>query len=109
MGKIIVQKDRSLEVTSEYSGQWLILNCDLILSICHTTRAPRNKEENLEDYCFVTQEEFEQGVVMVRSGIYLYCAAFFFFYVNWVKVRLSNSGVFFIDLQKLRKKQKKII
>lgn len=32
--------------------------------ICHTTRAPRKKEENLEDYCFVTQEEFEQGVVM---------------------------------------------
>ncbi|KAL9960961.1 hypothetical protein ACROYT_G034471 [Oculina patagonica] len=32
--------------------------------ICHTTRTPRKKEENLEEYCFVTQEEFEQGVVM---------------------------------------------
>ncbi|KAJ7382952.1 hypothetical protein OS493_031728 [Desmophyllum pertusum] len=32
--------------------------------ICHTTRTPRKKEENPEDYCFVTQEEFEQGVVM---------------------------------------------
>jgi len=32
--------------------------------ICHTTRAPRKNEENLEDYCFVRQEEFEQGVVM---------------------------------------------
>lgn len=32
--------------------------------ISHTTRTPRKKEENLEDYCFVTQEEFEQGVVM---------------------------------------------
>ena len=38
-------------------------------SICHTTRAPRKKEENLEDYCFVTQEEFEQGVVMVRNNV----------------------------------------
>ena len=37
-----------------------------LLSICHTTRSPRTKEENLEDYFFVTQEEFEQGVVMVR-------------------------------------------
>ena len=37
----------------------------LHFSICHTTRAPRKKEENLEDYCFVTQEEFERGVVMV--------------------------------------------
>lgn len=36
------------------------------LSVCHTTRTPREKEENLEDYCFVTQEEFEQGVVMVK-------------------------------------------
>lgn len=34
-------------------------------SVCHTTRLPRKKEENLEDYCFVTQEQFEQGVVMV--------------------------------------------
>ena len=37
----------------------------IFISISHTTRTPRKKEENLEDYCFVTQEEFEQGVVMV--------------------------------------------
>ena len=35
-------------------------------SISHTTRTPRKNEENLDDYCFVTQEEFEQGLVMVR-------------------------------------------
>ncbi|XP_068715190.1 leucine-rich repeat and guanylate kinase domain-containing protein-like [Montipora foliosa] len=32
--------------------------------VCHTTRAARKDEDNLEDYCFVSQEEFEQGVVM---------------------------------------------
>ena len=35
-------------------------------SVCHTTRAARKDEDNLEDYCFVSQEEFEQGVVLVR-------------------------------------------
>lgn len=32
--------------------------------ICHTTRGARKNEENPEDYCFVTAEEFEQGVLM---------------------------------------------
>lgn len=46
-----------------------------LLSVCHTTRSPRTKEENLEDYFFVTQEEFEQGVVMVRFHSALDCLA----------------------------------
>ena len=45
---------------------WLMFKRHFLLSVCHTTRSPRTKEENLEDYFFVTQEEFEQGVVMVR-------------------------------------------
>lgn len=50
-----------------------------LLSVCHTTRSPRTKEENLEDYFFVTQEEFEQGVVMVRFHSALDCLALFIF------------------------------
>ena len=50
-----------------------------LLSVCHTTRSPRTKEENLEDYFFVTQEEFEQGVVMVRFHSALDCLAPFIF------------------------------
>ena len=46
-----------------------MLYSDILDRICHTTRAPRKSEENLEDYCFVTQEEFEQGVVMVRINL----------------------------------------
>ena len=59
--------------------QWLIFKRHFLLSVCHTTRSPRTKEENLEDYFFVTQEEFEQGVVMVRFHSALDCLALFIF------------------------------
>lgn len=69
--------------------------------VCHTTRMPR-KEENLEDYCFVTQEQFEQGVVMGKFLQTCQLAG------NWYGVtreavesvaREGLAAVFYMDLE----------
>ncbi|RMX57030.1 hypothetical protein pdam_00006206 [Pocillopora damicornis] len=70
--------------------------------VCHTTRLPRKKEENLEDYCFVTQEQFEQGVVMGKFLQTCQLAG------NWYGVtreavesvaREGLAAVFYMDLE----------
>lgn len=70
--------------------------------VCHTTRIPRKKEENLEDYCFVTQEQFEQGVVMGKFLQTCQLAG------NWYGVtreavesvaREGLAAVFYMDLE----------
>ncbi|HTW75514.1 MAG TPA: guanylate kinase [Steroidobacteraceae bacterium] len=41
---------------------------NLVVSVSHTTRAPRAHEVDGRDYCFVTRERFEE---LVRSGAFL--------------------------------------
>ena len=61
------------------------------ISVSHTTRSPVNKEENGEDYFFVTKDEFEHGVMeVIRIPVpRANCTVHLFVFYHWAWVLRS--------------------